>query len=114
VPARRALVFNIVCFLAAGEIPCLQSRSLSNDYCTLLFTQISSNLLHAGFLLGLILNCEDEGDKFIRNVGSHTNYTAIYIYIYIYIEREREREREKVTLITCAERTSDTKYLYLI
>jgi hypothetical protein len=26
-------------------------------------------LLHAGFLLGLIFNCEDEGDMFLRNAG---------------------------------------------
>jgi hypothetical protein len=34
---------------------------------------------HAGFLLGFFFDPEDEGDKFLRNVRSHsTDYTALY------------------------------------
>jgi hypothetical protein len=30
---------------------------------------MKSKLLHAGFLLGLIIDPENEGDMFLRNVG---------------------------------------------
>jgi hypothetical protein len=36
-------------------------------------------LLYAGFLHGLLFNPEDEGDAFIRTVGSvSADYTALY------------------------------------
>jgi hypothetical protein len=36
-------------------------------------------LLHAGFLLGLLFDPEDEGDMFVRNIGCLSpRYTAVY------------------------------------
>jgi hypothetical protein len=35
------------------------------------------HLHHAGFLLGLLLEPEDEGEMFFRNVGLCPNYTAL-------------------------------------
>jgi hypothetical protein len=43
------------------------------------FSQLVCYLLHAGFLLGLFFDREDEGDMFHRNVGwLSTDYTALY------------------------------------
>jgi hypothetical protein len=41
---------------------------------------ISNYLLHAGFLYGLFIEPEDEGDNFFRNISSHSKkyYIALY------------------------------------
>jgi hypothetical protein len=36
------------------------------------------HLLQAGFFFCSFLDPEDEGDTFLRNVGSHADYTALY------------------------------------
>jgi hypothetical protein len=41
---------------------------------------VRSHLLHAASLLArLTFDLEDGGDTFLRNAGSHTDYTALHI-----------------------------------
>jgi hypothetical protein len=40
-----------------------------------------SYLFHASFLLGLLFDCKDGGDMFLRNSGwLSTDYSALYTY----------------------------------
>jgi hypothetical protein len=44
--------------------------------------RFEGHLLHVGFLFGWFFYSEDGGDTFLRNIGSHTDYTALYPIIW--------------------------------
>jgi hypothetical protein len=78
-------------------MPCspVKLNHVSEEHITSIFRAAACCLLHAGFLLGLLFNPEDEGDMFLRNVGSlsmdyrmlhqFSSVRCSYKYVHVYI-----------------------------